>query len=205
MNIRAIAAHLRKLTAAQNELQAQFKLLLSSEEGPKSITEEIDALPGRRIFYNLSGNLDFTIAHDGLRAEAIQFPISQDGPFVMTHYPLVIWKPNLPTNATNFGQWSPVSSWPLPVQQSTDQDSINLSYEFFDGGSQRAFSNEPSVPLFSRPDMQAELPVPTLFAPNANIQFISTFEDILFDATAAQATTGGKLVVTLPGYRIVNL
>lgn len=196
---------IRRLVTGQNELKAQFKLLLETDSGPRSITEEIDSLPGRRIFYNLSGRQSFTAAQLGTRADAISFFVSQDGPFVMTHYPLVAWKPNLPTTATNLGQWSPPTSWPLPVQQAADQDSINLSYEFFDGGSQRAFNNEVAAPLFSRPDNLAPLPVPTLFAPNANIQFIPTYEDIFFDGTAAVPTTGGQLVVTLPGYRIVNL
>ena len=93
----------------------------------------------------------------------------------------------------------------MPAQQKADQDSIDLSYEFFDGGSQRAFNNELACPLFSRPDMQAALPVPTLFAPNANVNFFPTYEDIFFDADPLQPTTGGQLVVTLPGYRIVNL
>jgi hypothetical protein len=201
----AIAAHLRKLTAGYNELTAQFKLMLSQDDGPRSITEEIDALPGRRIFYNLSGRQSFTIAQLNTRADAISFFVSQDGPFVMTHYPLVAWKPNLPSTADNLGQWSPPTSWPLPLQQATEQDNINLSYEFFDGGSQRAFNNEVAAPLFSRPDNLAPLPVPTLFAPNANIQFIPTYEDIFFDGTPNVPTTGGQLVVTLPGYRIVNL
>lgn len=200
-----LAAHLRKLAAAQNELRAQFKLLLAQDDGPRSITEEIDSLPGRRIFYNLSGRQSFTIAQLGTRADAISFFVSQDGPFVMTHYPLVCWKPNLPATATQFGQWSPVSSWPVPTQQAANQDSINLSYEFFDGGSQRAFNNEVAAPLFSRPDSLQELPVPTLFAPNANINFFATYEDIFFDPDPAVPSTGGQLVVTLPGYRIVNL
>lgn len=200
-----INAVVRQLIAGQNELKAQFKLLLETDDGPRSITEEIDSLPGRRIFYNLSGRQSFTAAQLGTRADAISFFVSQDGPFVMTHYPLVAWKPNLPTTATNLGKWSPPTSWPLPLQQNANQDNIDLSYEFFDGGSQRAFNNEVAAPLFSRPDNLAPLPVPTLFAPNANIQFIPTYEDIFFDAVAAVPSTGGQLVVTLPGYRIVNL
>jgi hypothetical protein len=199
------SAHLRKLTAGYNELRAQFKLLLATDDGPRSITEEIDSLPGRRIFYNLSGRQGFGLAQLGRRADAISFFVSQDGPFVMTHYPLVVWKPNAPDTATHLGQWSPPSSWPVPLQQSANQDSINLSYEFFDGGSQRSFSNEAAAPLFSRPDNLAPLPVPTLFAPNANIQFIPVYEDIFFDQDAEVPSEGGQLVVTLPGYRIVNL
>lgn len=200
-----LSAIARKLTAANNELRAQFKLLLAADDGPRSITEEIDALPGRRIFYSLVDTQDFTIAQDGTRAIPLTFEVSQDGAFIMTHYPMVAWKPNLPTTATNFGQWSPAASWPLPLQQSVDQDRIDLSYEFFDGGSMRAFNNEAVGPLWSRPDNLVPLPVPTLFAPNANIQFTPTYEDIFFDPGSAVPTTGGELVVSLPGYRIVNL
>jgi hypothetical protein len=201
----AESAHLRKLTGAVNELRSQFKLLLATDDGPRSITEEIDSLPGRRIFYNLSGRQNFDINQLGTRGDPVSFFVSQDGPFVMTHYPLVTWKPNLPTTATNLGKWSPPTSWPLPIQQMNNQDNIDLSYEFFDGGSQRAFNNETAAPLFSRPDNLAPLPVPTLFAPNANIQFIPTYEDIFFDGDVQVPTEGGQLVVTLPGYRIVNL
>jgi hypothetical protein len=196
---------IRQLIAGQNELKAQFKLLLATDDGPRSITEEIDSLPGRRIFYNLSGRQAFDDSQLNTRADAISFFVSQDGPFVMTHYPLVMWKPSEPTTATNLGQWSPVTSWPLPAQQVANQDNVNLSYEFFDGGSQRAFNNEVAAPLFSRPDALQPLPVPTLFAPNANINFFATYEDIFFDGDSEVPTTGGKLVVTLPGYRIVNL
>lgn len=198
---------IRQLMTGQNELKAQFKLLkdLLRNDGPRSITEEIDEIEGRRIFYNLSGRQDFTIAQLAQRGDAVSFSVSQDGPFIMTHYPIVTWKPNLPAAADNHGKWSPVSSWPLPAQQNANQDTIDLSYEFFDGGAMRAFNNELAVPLFSRPDNLAPLPVPTLFAPNANIQFFPTFEDIDFSAGATVATTGGQLVVTLPGYRIVQL
>lgn len=200
-----LKAFLRKLESAQIELRAQFQMLLAADDGPRSITEEIDALPGRRIFYNLVGQQDFTSAQDGLDNAAISFEISQDGPFILTHYPLVAWKPNAPITATNFGQWSPVSSWPLPLQQSTNQDSINLSWRFQDGGSQRNFDNSKAPPLFSRPDFQAVLPVPTLLAPNANASFIPFFEDIFFDPDPAVPTTGGTLVVLLPGYKVAQL
>lgn len=186
-------------------LQTYEEFVQACENQPRSITEEIDSIPGRRIFYNLSDRLDFDINVDGLRGNPLTFLVSQDGPYVMTHYPLVAWLPNAPAGATNFGQWSPVSSWPLPTQEAAAQDQINLSYELLDGGSQRNFQNEASAPIFSRPDNMAPLPVPTLFSPNTTIQFIPTFEDILFNTGAGTPTTGGELVVTLPGYRIVNL
>jgi hypothetical protein len=47
--------------------------------------------------------------------------------------------------------------------------------------------------------------VPTLLAPNSNAQFTAIFEDIFFDAGSAVPTEGGQIVITLPGYRIVNM
>lgn len=174
------------------------------EETPRSITEEIDSIPGRRIFYGLAGQTTFDSSNDGQRGDPINFLVSQDGAFVMTHYPLVVWKPNAPAGATNFGRWSPVSSWPIPTQEAADMDRIDLSYELVDGGSQRNFQNQVRPPGFSRPDNLVPLPVPTLFSPNTTIQFFPTYEDIAF-AAPATPTTGGLLVVELPGYRIVNM
>lgn len=204
---------IRKLVGRQKLLDQQNRQILDKydelvkacQDQPRSITQEIDSIPGRRIFYNLSDRASFTIAQNGTRAQPLTFLISQDGAFIATHYPLVMWKPNTPSNATNFGQWSPVSSWPLPTQQSTNQDRIDLSYEIVDSGSQRNFQNEAAGPLFSRPDNMVPLPVPTLFSPNTTIQFFPTFEDIFFDPDSAVVTTGGELVVTIPGYRIVNM
>ncbi len=181
------------------------ELIKACEGQAHSITAEIDALPGRRIFYNLTDRLAFTAAQNGLRATPLSYLISQDGSFVATHYPLVMWKPNAPSTADNVGRWSPVGSWPLPAQQLTNLDIIDLSYEVVDSGSQRNFQNEASGPVFSRPDNFVPLPVPTLFSPNSVIQFYPTFERIFFNGDADVPTTGGELVVTFPGYRIVNM
>lgn len=191
----------RTLAAVQTEYAAFRKAL---EDQPRSITHELDSIPGRRIFYYLNGTLDFDATVNGQRAQPINFPVSQDGPYVMTHLPMVTWRPIAPATATNFGIWRPVSTWPLP-DQVVDGDRIDLSWEFSDGGSQRNFQNLPTGPMFSRPDNLVPLPVPTLFAPNTVIQFIPTFERILFDATAEIPTTQGRLIVDLPGYRIVNM
>lgn len=198
-----IAAEHRDLKRELVQVQASYNALVSEIQAqPRSITAEIDEIPGRRIFYNLSGDGTFTADQAGQRGQPINFLISQDGPYVMTHYPLVIWKPTAPDLTTNFGRWRPVASWPLP-DQVLDEDIIDLSYEFVDGGSQRNFQNAVAGPLFSRPDNLVPLPVPTLFAPNSTIQFFPTFEAILFDS--AVPPTEGELRVTLPGYRIVNL
>lgn len=189
----------------QQVLDKYEELIKACEGQGHSITAEIDAIPGRRIFYNLTDRLPFTAAQNGLRGNPLTYNISQDGNFIATHYPLVMWKPNAPSTASNFGAWSPVGSWPLPAQQISTCDIIDLSYEVMDSGSQRNFQNEASAPVFSRPDNMVPLPVPTLFSPNSVIQFWPTFERIFFDPGATTPTTGGELVVTFPGYRIVNM
>ena len=204
--IRKLNARLQRTEADLAQMAGAYQQFAQAcQDQPRSITQEIDAIPGRRIFFNLVGGQAFTAAQAGLRAAAISFLISQDGPFIATHYPLVIWKPTTPEGATNFGQWSPVASWPLPAQQNADQDRIDLSYEVVDSGSQRNFQNSAAPPIFSRPDNLVPLPVPTMFAPNSTIQFYPTYEDILFNASAEVATTAGLLVVAWPGYKIVNL
>ena len=202
--IRQLLTGHRSMKAQLEKVQAQYAdFIKSCESAPVSITQEIDAIQGRRIFYTQGADQDFTIAQNGLRASAMTSTISQDGPFVATHYPFAIWKPNAPSNATNFGAWRPVSTWPLPTQE-LSSDFIDISYEVVDGGSQRNFQNQPVGPLLSRPDNLIPLPVPTMFAPNAVIQIFPTYERIAFNA-AGTATTGGNLYIGIPGYRIVNM
>lgn len=204
--VQQLAARSRILESSLKKISADHAdLLRQLESQPRSVSEEIDSIPGRRISYNLVDRVDFTAAQDGLRGEPLNFLISQDGPFIATHYPMVAWKPNAPSTATNFGQWSPVTSWPLPTQQSVNQDRIDLSYELIDGGSQRNFQNAAAGPVFSRPDNLIPLPCPTLFAPNTVIQIFPTYENILFSAVPVTPATGGELVVTIPGYKIVNM
>lgn len=204
-------AILRKLASRVEAVDRQNRAIAdkysefieSCKNQPRSITQEIDSIPGRRIFYTLGARADFTTAQEGLRANPLTFLVSQDGPFICTHYPIAIWKANAPTTATNFGMWRPISTWPLP-DQVLDTDIVDISYEVVDSGSQRNFQNEAVAPILSRPDNLIPLPVPTLFAPNTTIQFFATFEQISFN-TGGTATTGGELYVGFPGYRIVNL
>ena len=204
-----LAAHLRQiLTPIRNELirakreLAEVKAIAASR--PRTITEEIDAIPGRRIFYTLSAVQTFDAALDGRPGQVMSFLVSQDGPFIMTHYPVAMWRSSSPDTATTFGRWRPVASWPLP-DQVLDDDIIDISYSMADAGSQRNFQNLPILAgLLSRPDNMIPLPVPTLFTPNTTIQFIPQYENILFSVTAVP-TTQGTLVVALPGYRIVSL
>lgn len=206
-----LKAHLAKISGEHREIKrsladtrAEYAAFRKAcESTPESPTAAIDTIPGRRLFYNFVGGQTFTTALAGQRAQPINFLVSQDGPFVMTHYPLVLWKPSAPDNATRFGQWRPVASWPLP-DQVVDDDRIDLSWEFVSGGSQRNFQNLPTGPLFSRPDNMVPLPIPTLFAPNETIQMILTYEAIVFSG-ADVPTTQGTISATLPGYRIVNM
>lgn len=169
---------------------------------PRSTQEVLDAIKGRRIESTFSGEVDFTEADDGQRGNPVIITISQDGPFIMTHYPMILWRPTAPSSATNLGRWRPVSSYPLPTQQVTT-DFIDIMYEIQDGGNQRNFQNAPRGPLLSNPDNIVPAPLPTMFSPNATIVVTPIYNAINFGG--ATATTAGRLHVDLIGYRIVNL
>lgn len=202
-----IAAFLRQALAPFKQeiiqLRGELASLKQQAQRPRTVQEEIDAIPGRRLFYSLVGTVLFDTTVDGRQGNPVTMLVSQDGPFIMTHYPVIMWKPTLPTSATNFGRWRPVSSWPLP-DQVVDADIIDISYQFVDSGSQRNFQSSPVPPgLISSPDNVVPLPVPSLFTPNTTIQVTPTYENILFDG--GTPPTQGQLVVALPGYRIVNM
>ena len=197
--LRVLDKKLSQAVGIINQQQAQINSLSSR---PRTITEEIDRIPGRRIESVLSGEVTFTATDSGRRGNPILIQVSQDGPFVMTHYPMVLWRPSAPTNATNFGRWRPVSTYPLP-DQVVDTDIIDIMYELADGGSQRNFQNAPRGPLLSRPDNIVPCAVPTLWAPNSAIQFFPTYLDLTWDG--ATPPTEGTLHLDLIGYRIVNL
>jgi hypothetical protein len=200
------ANYIRGLNNALKQQGQQIGILqqmvadLSSR--PRSVAEEIDAIEGRRIEGTLSGEVTFDATDLGNRGRPIIFQVSQDGPFVMTHYPLVLWRPTAPDNATNLNRWRPVSTFPIP-DQVVDTDIIDLMYELNDGGNQRMFQNEPRAPIFSRPDNIVPTPVPTLWSPNAAIQFVPTYLALTWNS--ATPPTEGVLHVDLIGYRIVNL
>jgi len=198
-----IAAEHRAIKKQLDDVRSEYAAFRKAcEDQPQSITAEIDSIEGRRIFYTLNAVQTFDATLDGLRGQAMNFLVSQDGPFIMTHYPMAIWRPSQPSGATNLGRWRPVSTWPLP-DQVVDTDIIDIAWELVDGGSQRNFQNLPTGPMLSRPDLLIPLPVPTLFAPNTVIQFFPTYNNILFDGETPP--TEGTLEVDLPGYKIVNL
>lgn len=191
---------IQKLQSAQAQMQAMVADLASR---PRSVQADIDAIPGRRIESTLGGEIAFDANQLGLRGTPIIIPVSQDGPFVMTHYPVVMWRPTSPSTATNLGRWRPVSSFPLPTQQLTS-DFIDIMWELQDGGNQRNFQNTPRAPLFSRPDALLPCAIPTLWSPNSTLVFTPTYTAITFNG-GGTPTTGGTLHVDFYGYRIVNL
>lgn len=197
--LRVLDKKLAQAVGVINQQQAQLNALMTR---PRTITEEIDRIPGRRIETVLTGEVTFD-ANDLLRRGApILIQVSQDGPFVMTHYPMALWRPTAPSNTTNLNRWRPVTTFPLP-DQVVDTDIIDIMYEMADGGSQRNFQNAPRGPLLSRPDNMVPAAVPTLWAPNSAISFTPTY--LAFTWDSGTPPTGGTLHVDLIGYRIVNL
>jgi hypothetical protein len=192
----------RRSGQIQSIVQQQAALIAELQSRPRTITEEIDQIPGRRIETVLSGEVVFDITDEGKRGNPILIQVSQDGPFCMTHYPMALWRPTLPTTATNYERWRPVSTYPLP-DQVVDEDIIDLLYEMQDGGSQRNFQNAPRGPLLSRPDNVIPCAVPTLWSPNSAIAFFPTYNKLTWNS--AIPPTQGTLHVDLIGYRIVNL
>lgn len=198
-----LAAALRNLQTvvkSQNTVIAQLQRALLSR--PRTVQEEIDAIPGRRIEAALCGAVLFDANDEGNRGQPVIMQVPQDGPFIQTHYPMVLWRPVAPDDATNLERWRPVSTFPLP-DQVVDTDIIDIMYEMQDGGNGRLFQNAPRGPLFSRPDNIVQVPVPTLWAPNTSLNLYPTYLSLTWDS--ATAPTQGELHVTIPGYHIVNL
>lgn len=185
-----------------SQIAMLFKVIGELQSRPRSVAEEIDAIEGRRMEGTLSGEIQFDVTDLGQRAQPITMTVSQDGPFVQTHYPMAVWRPNAPENTTNLGRWRPVSTFPLP-DQVVDEDIIDILYEMQDGGNQRLLQNEARGPLLSRPDNIVPTPVPTLWSPATVVLFIPTYSAITWDSEIPP--TSGLLHVDIPGYRIVNL
>lgn len=197
----------REVLRQYDQITKQYEALAAQMNSrPRSTDEEIDAIPGRRVDYELVGRHSFTLANNGKRMPPIKLTVSQDGPFIQTAYIMAIWRPNAPNDATLFGRWRPVYSWPLPAQE-VDGDSIDISYEMSDAGSMRELQTERRPPLFSRPDLILPLSKPMLFAPDSITNVTITYESINFAPgdEGYQPTTGGELVVAIPGYKIVNM
>lgn len=198
----ALNAHATTINQQAAIIQGLQQAVVDMQSRPRSVAEEIDAIEGRRLEGTLSGEIEFDITAQFQRGEPITLTVAQDGPFVMTHYPLVLWRPSAPDDATNLGRWRPVSTFPLPTQV-VGTDIIDMGYELFDGGSKRMLQNAPRGPLFSRPDNIVPCPLPTLFGANATVQFIPDYLKFTWDAEIPP--TAGILHVDLIGYYIANL
>lgn len=199
-----IAQVVRQATGSLRNNIIQLQAELNAIKGVKSgVYDPYPDIPGRRVSYNLVGTQDFTTAQDGQTGSTINMLVSVDGPFIMTHFPLVVWKPTTPTNATNFGIWRTISSADLPTQQVTT-DYIDISWQLIDTGPTRNLQND-VVPggVLSNPRELKKLPTPTKFEPNTTITFTPTYENISFNASGT-ATTGGRLCVVLPGIKILT-
>ncbi len=199
---RILTGHNNAISQLSGQVQQLVSMFQQLQRRPTTVQEEIDSQPGRRIESFLTGEVTFTANDVGQRATPIVIQVSQDGPFVMTHYPMVLWRPSAPGNATNFQKWRPVSTFPLPTQQ-VGTDIIDIMYELNDGGAQRFMQNAPRGPAFSRPDNFVPCPLPTVWAPNASIIFQPTYLSLTWNAQVPP--TAGILHVDLIGYRITNL
>lgn len=196
-----------RLQQSQNTIAVMARDVADLRAKPRTVTEEIDSIPGRRIESIFSGEVEFDITDLGKAGRPIIIPISQDGDFIMTHYPMALWRPTAPDNATNFGRWRPVTSHPLPTMQ-VPGDIIDISYLLDDSGSQRYMQNELRGPVLSRPDNLVPCAIPTQWAPNAAIKFTPFYHAFLWDGGGGEGAvvpTNGVLHVDLIGYRIVNL
>lgn len=197
-----LAAAMRKANAVIGQLRAQIQVLMAQGQRPLSTAEEIDAINGRRMEGTLSGEIAFDATVAGNKGNPITMQVSQDGPFVMTHYPMVVWRPTAPDNTTNLNRWRPIASFPLP-DQVIDTDIIDIGYELQDGGNQRLLQNSERGPLLSRPDNIVPTPIPTLWSPASVVKFIPYFWSLTWNS--ATPPTAGVLHVDIPGYRIVNM
>lgn len=204
------AIAIRKLRGQNRELIQAVQALMSDvselRSRPRTIQEDLDSLPGRRMETILSGEIAFTTTDEGKRGLPVVITISQDGPFIQTHWPLILWRPTAPDSTQNLNRWRPVSSFPLPTQEVTG-DIIDIKYEMFDAGSQREFQNEARGPIISRPDNVVPLPIPTEWSPDASIRIYPTYLNFNFTGSGDDPVppTDGVLYVGLPGYRICNL
>jgi hypothetical protein len=197
-DINQLAAYVRQGFAS---IQGQLDALKKTSKAP-SLEEEIESIQGRRVMFNFTQTQTFTANTAGTKGSTMNYVVSTDGPFIMTHYPVAMWKSTLPTSATDFGRWRTVSSNPLPTQQLTT-NFIDISYEMSDSGSGRNLQDNPASPaLLSYPAQLIALEKPMVFLPNTIISVIVTYEAITFGGSSA--TTSGSLAFSLPGYKIIT-
>jgi hypothetical protein len=214
MNISQLAEYFKgqvnNLSGVVRRQEGILNQLIGRMNHMESIEDEIESIPGRRVPYNLNGEVEFTIADNARRGEPTNHLVSQDGPFIWTHQPIAMWRPSAPTTATALGLWRPITTWPLPDQaagggQDLDTDLVSISFEIVDAGSQRNFQNAPTpAGVLSYPLQLVPLAKPVLVTPNSVLQFFPTYNRILFNNPEV-APTEGILSVSFPGYRIANM
>lgn len=197
------AAYIRNLSNEVANLKSQVATSVDRSRA-RAITpeEELNRIPGRRMNYIMSGYVDFVPAQSGNRGESIQFPVSQDGPFVATHMPSASWAPIAPALTPNVNGFRPPTIMDLATQEvSLGGEFVDISWELQDGGTQRLMQSAP-VPAdqLSQRIYDKKMAMPTLFAPSTIIQFTPTYNRIV-----AVTTTTFRLFVSIKGYRIVSL
>lgn len=146
---------------------------------PTQHSKDIDAIPGRRVVYTMSGDLNIGPSRT-MVSERVLFSVNQDGPFILTHFPLFFWQASRQEGGS--GEWCETREW---------------SYHWLDASSQR-FMAAAEIKIFSRSDMLNPLPSAALFAPNSTIEISPVCDDL-------EQQSNGTLKVLLPGYRIVNM
>lgn len=196
-------AFIRNLANKVSSLESQLASTIDRARA-RAITpeEELNRIPGRRMNYVMSGFVDFVPAQSGNRGESIQFPVSQDGPFVATHMPSATWAPIAPTTTPNVNGFRPPTIMDLATQEvSLGGEFVDISWELQDGGTQRLMQSAPvTADQLSQRNYDKKMAMPTLFAPSTIIQFTPTYNRIV-----AVTTTTFRLFVSIKGYRIVSL
>lgn len=215
-NVEAVLRTLINQVNKQAALISALEDKLRHQPAALSPTQLIDSIPGRRVFFTGIQTQTFTTSQNKVAGAGMTIQFSQDGPFIMTHYPLLMWKPTSPSGATLLNQWQPIMTGNLPTQQTNLAagtgtfvlDLVWLSYSMIDSGSGRQLQDaNGNVPpgLLSLPGQLMPLPVPTLIAPGDTLTLIPFYELIQFaNANGGTATTGGTLYWMQPGYKVVN-
>lgn len=171
-------------------------------------TEDLNAIAGRRMYYTAVARNTITNTGNGSVNNPLTIQVPRDGFFVMTHYPVLMWKVTTSGTATDVGKWRPVSSNPLP-DQIVNTDFLDISYTLKDAGPERFMQNDTQTPalsippavlpgLLSTPDNMIALPLPAKFDPGSVIVMNVRFEKFTWTAV-----TAGQMVVMFPGYKIV--
>jgi hypothetical protein len=138
----AFVAFIREQTGGQYPVE-QSKWL------PVEHPPDIDSIPGRRMAYNMSMDGTSTAGNH------VDFLISQDGPFILTHFPILLWQYREGT-----------SRW---VVSGSREDELGTFYLMSDESCQRMLTRN-WINIYSQPHQLTPLPMSTLFVPNSMIR-----------------------------------